>query len=83
MVNASIRYGASIRKRYNAVKKKKQSRYRCGACGKMAVKRISTSIWQCRHCNATYAGGAFTLSTPEGEVAKRLIEDMTRKPKRQ
>jgi large subunit ribosomal protein L37Ae len=82
MVNASVRYGASIRKRYRAVMKKKQSRYKCEACGKIAVKRINTSIWQCRHCNATYAGGAFVLSTPEGEVAKRLIEDMA-KQKRQ
>ena len=74
MANSSIRYGASLRKRALVVKQKKQRKYKCEACGRMTVKRISTSIWQCRHCGATYAGGAYTMTTPEGEVAKRLIE---------
>lgn len=74
MANASIRYGASIRKRARGVNDKKRALYKCEACGKMTVKRVSTSIWKCKHCNATYAGGAYTMTTPEGEVAKRLIE---------
>ncbi len=74
MVNASVRYGASIRKRYAAVKAKKQAFYKCEACGKMSVRRMGTSIWKCRHCGAVYAGGAYTMTTPEGEVARRLIE---------
>ena len=76
MANASIRYGARIRKRIKAVKHDKQSKYKCELCGKIAVKRISTSIWRCRHCNATYAGGAYTFTTPIGETAKRLIENL-------
>lgn len=78
MANASIRYGASTRKKAAAVKRKKQALYKCEACGKTTVKRISTSIWRCRHCNATYAGGAYTMTTPEGEVAKRLIDGIKR-----
>jgi large subunit ribosomal protein L37Ae len=76
MANYSIRYGASIRKRSAGVKQKKQAKYRCEACGRMSVKRIGTSIWRCTHCNATYAGGAYTMTTPEGEVARRLIDDV-------
>ena len=79
MANASIRYGARIRKRYGAVKREKQASYKCEMCGMVSVKRISTSIWKCRHCGATYAGGAYTMTTPAGEVAKRLIEDLERK----
>lgn len=79
MANASIRYGARIRKRAAAIKKQKQSTYKCEMCGRIAVKRIGTSIWKCRHCNATYAGGAYTMTTPAGEVAKRLIEDLSKK----
>lgn len=78
MANFSIRYGARIRKRYIAVMHKKQSKYKCEACGRVMVKRVSTSIWRCRHCNATYAGGAYTMTTPEGDVAKRLIENIKR-----
>lgn len=77
MANASIRYGARIRKRVNAVKRDKQAKYKCELCGKTAVKRISTSIWRCRHCNATFAGGAYTMTTPVGVTAKRLIESLS------
>ncbi len=74
MVNASVRYGASIRKRQKVVGAKKSALYKCEACGRMTVKRIGTSIWKCKHCNATYAGGAYSMTTPEGEVARRIIE---------
>ena len=81
MANSSIRHGASIRKRAYSVKQKKQAKYRCEACGRTTVKRISTRIWKCRHCNAIYAGGAYTMTTPEGEVARRLISDVARSRK--
>ena len=79
MANASIRYGASLRKRARTVKQKKQAKYKCDVCGKLSVKRINTSIWRCRHCNTTYAGGAYTMTTPEGEVARRLIQDILKR----
>ncbi len=79
MPNYSIRYGASIRKRAFSVKQKKQAKYKCEACGRLTVKRVGTSIWRCRHCNATYAGGAYTMTTPEGDVARRLIEGITKR----
>jgi large subunit ribosomal protein L37Ae len=79
MAQDSIRYGVTIRKRVKAIKDKKRDSYKCGACGKTTVKRVSTSIWRCRHCNATYAGGAFTLTTQEGEVARRLIEGIAKR----
>jgi large subunit ribosomal protein L37Ae len=78
MSNASIRYGASLRKRYNAIKGKKRAAYKCELCGRENVRRISTSIWQCRHCKAVYAGGAYTMSTQKGEVAKRLISELNK-----
>jgi large subunit ribosomal protein L37Ae len=76
MVNASIRYGASLRKRYNAIKEKKRARYICNSCGKENVVRISTSIWQCKHCNTIYAGGAYSMTTQKGEIAMRLIKEL-------
>jgi large subunit ribosomal protein L37Ae len=74
LANPSIRYGASIRKMRDVVKAQKSKLYKCEGCGKVAVERISTGIWRCRHCGATYAGGAYALTTTAGETAKRLIE---------
>lgn len=76
MANQSIRYGVSLRKRYAAVAAEKRARYMCDVCGKTAVKRVSTGIWRCRSCGATYAGGAYTLKTSAGDTINRLISQM-------
>lgn len=73
MANKSIRYGVSLRKREEAVIRQQKASYRCDTCGKIAVKRISTGIWQCRYCNATYAGGAYTYKTAAGEIVSKLL----------
>lgn len=73
MANFHVRYGVSLRKRFMAVKSDKQKRYKCDLCGKEAVKRVSNAVWKCRHCNATYAGGAYTLKTTAGDTVSRLL----------
>ena len=74
MANASIRYGASIRKRADKIRHEKIARYNCEECGKGAVKRLNTGIWKCRHCGTVYAGGAYSMTTAAGSTAKRLIQ---------
>ena len=76
MANWSIRYGVNLRKRWTAVQKDKKSRYVCEACGKSAVKRISTGIWRCKHCGATFAGGAYQLKTEAGRTVDRILGQM-------
>jgi large subunit ribosomal protein L37Ae len=79
MANASIRYGASIRKRAAKIKHEKSARYNCEMCGKKAVKRVGTGIWRCRHCGVTSAGGAYSMTTPAGAIARRTIENLQKK----
>ncbi len=73
MANASVRYGVSLRKRYRAVQREKQAKYKCDVCGKLAVKRVSTGIWKCRYCDAVFAGGAYSFKTAAGEAANMII----------
>ncbi len=73
VANFSVRYGVSLRKRYLAVIADKKKRYKCDLCGKVSVKRASNGIWHCRHCNATFAGGAYTFKTTAGETVSRLL----------
>ena len=73
MANKSIRYGVNLRKREQAVIRQKNARYKCDMCGKSAVHRISVGIWKCQYCNATYAGGAYSMKTPSGETAARIL----------
>ncbi len=72
------RYGARIRKLYDAAGKAKKSRYACPKCGKESVKRVSNALWQCRSCGAKIAGGAYTLTTGVGEVANRIIKEYSK-----
>ncbi len=76
MTKYSIRYGASLRKRHSKVKSQKIALYKCEICGKVEVERVGTGIWKCRNCKNTFAGGAYALTTAQGEIAKRLIEDL-------
>ncbi|MDE1860265.1 MAG: 50S ribosomal protein L37ae [Candidatus Micrarchaeota archaeon] len=73
MANYGIRYGVGLRKRYDSVKADKQRRYKCDLCGKVTIRRVSNGIWHCRHCNATFAGGAYTFKTTGGETAARML----------
>lgn len=73
MANWSIRYGVNLRKRYLAVSKEKKARYVCDVCGRTAVRRISTGIWRCKHCGATFAGGAYSFKTEAGKTVERLL----------
>ena len=76
MANWSIRYGVNLRKRHLAVSREKKTLYECDACGRKAVKRISTGIWKCKHCGAMFAGGAYSFKTETGRTAERVLGQM-------
>jgi len=76
MVKAAVRSGSELRKRAAAVDKMKRSRYVCASCGKTSVKRVSNAKWVCKSCDATFAGGAYALSTPLGQMGNKALEDM-------
>jgi len=79
MAGKGVRYGAEIRKRADSVYRSKTSKYACPKCGKAKVGRISNSQWECKSCGAVLAGGAFSLTTPTGEVCMRMIGDYKKK----
>lgn len=75
MSNKNVRYGAELRKRADKVDVVKSSLFPCPTCGKKKVKRKGNSLWECKSCGGVFAGGTYSLSTPAGEVAARLIEE--------
>lgn len=79
MADYNVRYGAELRKRAAAVTAARSRAYPCPKCGKERVKRTSNSIWECRACGGTFAGGTYALSTPAGEVASRMLSDLSRR----
>jgi large subunit ribosomal protein L37Ae len=67
------RYGASIRKVIKKIEISQHSAFSCPLCGKDRVKRTHVGIWKCRHCKTTFAGGAYSLSTPTAVAVRAAI----------
>ena len=71
------RYGATLRKRYIKVLTEVRRTHKCPQCGAEAVKRVSVGVWNCRKCDVTFAGGAYTPVTKLGVVAKRQVKSLS------
>ena len=56
------RYGAKIREKIVAVEKMRDAMYKCPACAKPGVRRISAGIWVCKKCGQKFAGKAYKPS---------------------
>ena len=71
------RYGLKIRKRILAIEQVKVKKHLCPRCERHAVKRVSTGIWRCRHCDLTFAGGAY-VPVPGAAAAAIKGQEATR-----
>jgi len=58
-----VRYGKKIRERIISVEKKQRLKQKCPFCSKMAVKRLSKGIWQCKSCDRKFASNAYYLES--------------------
>jgi large subunit ribosomal protein L37Ae len=74
----TARYGAKIRKLFDAAVKMQKEKYECRKCGKKKVKRVGYAIWRCESCKNVFAGGAYTLTTETGAMARMTIEEGTK-----
>ncbi len=54
------RYGVVVRNRVKAIEAHQKKNHECPKCFHMAVTRVSSGIWECRHCGYKFAAGAYT-----------------------
>jgi ribosomal protein L37AE/L43A len=72
------KYGASIRKLVDKAILAKRARYECPKCHKLKVVRKSNAVWRCKCCDATFAGGAYSLTSEAGGIAGRMIAEFAK-----
>ncbi|MBU0527034.1 MAG: 50S ribosomal protein L37ae [Candidatus Micrarchaeota archaeon] len=72
------RYGASNRKLVDKAIKAKKTRYECPKCKKYKLVRKGNALWNCKGCDGTFAGGAYSFSSESGEIAKRLVAEYSK-----
>jgi len=56
------KYGKKLRLKVLAINKKAKKLYKCPNCSRIAVKRLSSGIWQCQKCGKKFASKAFEFS---------------------
>ncbi|VVT49579.1 60S ribosomal eL43 domain-containing protein [Magnusiomyces paraingens] len=69
-----VRYGSSLRRQCKKLEIQQHARYSCPFCGKTAIKRRATGIWNCAGCNKTIAGGAYNLATAAATTARTTLK---------
>lgn len=55
-------YGTRVRKKLNAIELLQRKKQVCPHCSKPAAKRQAAGIWNCKKCDKTFAGPAYTLN---------------------
>nr|MDO8117539.1 50S ribosomal protein L37ae [Candidatus Sigynarchaeota archaeon] len=68
------RYGTLVRYRIKKIEEYKTQKVKCPKCQTKAVKRASVGLWSCKKCGATFTGGAYTLTTPQGVASFRVAK---------
>ncbi len=72
------RYGVRSRNRIRNVEVIQRQKHVCPSCGHQTVKRVDTSIWQCRKCGVKFAGGSYLPRTEIGQHVEKVIRGSKR-----
>ncbi len=67
------RYGLRIRRSLVEIEVLQRQRYVCKRCGKKAVKRVGTAIWECKSCGYKFAGGAYIPVTSASKIVEQAM----------
>ena len=57
------RYGVVVRNRIKTIEAQQTKKHECPVCHHDSVKRVSSGIWYCKHCDTKFAAGAYNPNT--------------------
>ena len=77
------RYGVRDRVRTRDIEIKQHKAHTCPSCGQPKVKRVGTSLWQCRKCDTKFVGGAYFPQTDANIGVQKLIQGVVEKLQQQ
>ncbi|MEM3795776.1 MAG: 50S ribosomal protein L37Ae [Archaeoglobaceae archaeon] len=66
-------FGLSVRRKWLEIDIPQRQKYVCKKCGKRAVKRVGTAIWECKSCGYKFAGGCYLPSTTSVTLLERKV----------
>lgn len=54
------RYGRRVKHKLAKIESVQKGQHKCPSCRSMKVKRLSVGIWNCKKCDAKFAGKAYS-----------------------
>jgi|SRR3989338_5001523 len=71
------RYGRKTKLKFSKIEAEQRKLHKCPYCSKIAVKRASIGIWQCKKCNAKFTGRAYSITK---RVLAKEAEEIMEEP---
>ena len=71
------RYGRKTKLKFSKVETEQRKLHKCPYCNRVAVKRVALGIWQCRKCDAKFAGKAYSVTR---KIITKESEEMAEEP---
>ena len=68
------RYGIRVRKVITKIEEVQKKKYTWNRCGKIAVRRVGTGIWECKSCGYKFAGGCYTPKTSAMKIVEQVCK---------
>jgi len=70
------RYGRKLKLKFFEIESEQRKLHKCLYCNKIAVKRVAVGIWNCKKCNAKFAGKAYSISKKiAAKEVKGVVEE--------
>jgi len=70
MKRYGARYGRTVKQNFGIIEKEQRKKHPCPYCHANAVRRKAVGIWNCKKCDATFTGRAYTLTSQKTEEAQ-------------
>ena len=71
------RYGRKTKLKFSQIETEQRKLHKCPYCNKIAVKRASVGIWQCKKCDAKFTGKAYSVTK---RVLAKEAEELPEEP---
>ena len=72
------RYGRTLKLKFAKVESQQRKKHKCPYCSSAAVRRVSLGVWNCKKCDATFTGKAYTIAKKktQKEQKEEVFEDV-------
>ncbi len=69
------RYGRKPKLKFSKIESEQRKLHKCPYCNKIAVKRVTAGIWQCRKCDSKFTAKAYSVTKKIITKESKAVEE--------